>query len=258
MKKISLALSGGGARCLFQLGFIEYLLQNNIEIDEISTVSGSSIIGTLLAQNRTPNEILTLLQKVDFKKIVSLNLLKGSLFKFSKAKELLEEVLQIDNFEDLDKKLYITVVNFDTSTIEYRENGNLADTILASCSLYPIFDIYTMENSRYIDGGFMNNLPIEPLSDKNTILSINVNPNYTISNKKIKFLSKIKRVLFLLFYANIEIRKKRGDFYFEHSEIGKYSILNRKDFEKFFKMGYNFAKNEDLTQNFIHNVKETI
>lgn len=232
------------------------MLENSLIIEEISSVSGSSIIASLLCSGKNPQEVLQILKSVNFKKLVKFNILKGSLFRFENAKTILESILQFNSFENLKIKLYISVCNFETMEIEYISNGSLFDSILASCSLYPLFPIYSYNQQFYIDGGFMNNLPIEPLKLSNPIIALNVNPKYPLKIKRLKFSNNLRRILYMMFYANINSRVKLADFYFENLEIGGYSILDTKNFDYFFYLGYKFAKENSAKNDFITKIKD--
>ena len=114
---------------------------------------------------------------------------------------------------------------------------------MASSSLFPIFKPFEYEGRVYIDGGFMNNLPIEPLKNLDEkILAINVNPVIELKRDRWKFNQILKRSLYLMFNANIQVRIKEADFYLEPKEIAKFSIFDTHCFDECFKMGYKFAK----------------
>jgi NTE family protein len=202
---------------------------------------------------------LEILKSINFNEIIKLNLLSGTVFKFTpKAKELIDSILEYKSFDKLNCKLYVTICDFKSGDILYVNTGSLSDSILASCSLYPLFPIYCNLDRYYVDGGFMNNLPIEPLKSGNTIVALNVNPKHYIKNKRLKFFFNIKRIIFLLFYANIKARDNLANFYFESTEIGKFSILNRKDFDKMFHLGYKFATEDNKKNDFIKKIKDNL
>jgi NTE family protein len=51
--KTGLVLPGGGAKCAVQVGGIKALIENGVTIDKISSTSGGSLNGALLAQGKT-------------------------------------------------------------------------------------------------------------------------------------------------------------------------------------------------------------
>lgn len=247
MDRVNLTLSGGGSRCLFQLGIIDFLEEDlKVEIDSISGVSASSIIGALHCSGYSAKESLEILKEIDFREIVKFNYSLKSLFKFNRAKETLKRYIRYRKLEDLPKKLYITVVDIRAGESKTLDSGSLSDLILASCSLYPLFYPYRYLDSDYVDGGFKNNLPVEPFLNSNLPnIAINVNPLNPINPRKFRLFKSLKRTIMLLFYANIEVRAKMANLFLESSEIGRYSILDLKNFDKMFQLGREFAKSKE-------------
>ena len=159
MVKTGLALSGGGSRCVAQLGAVKFLEEKGLRFSAVSGSSGGTITGALYASGRSPDEILALLKKVDFKSFLKYYLHKGSLYKIRGAEEYLRDEVGLKDFETLQVPFYCTVVNFRTGLAEYKNRGDLARLILASCALTPVFAPVEYAGETYIDGGFYDNLP---------------------------------------------------------------------------------------------------
>ena len=156
--KIALALSGGGARCLAQLGYIEVLRSKlGIEIAALSGSSGGAIAAAFLALGYESSEILAILQKFPFHKI-RFNLHRGTLFCHASLYEELQ-ALGLTSFETCRVPLYLTLTDYETSQTRYLHSGDLARTVLASSALLPLFCPIEIDGRRYIDGGIKDNLP---------------------------------------------------------------------------------------------------
>jgi NTE family protein len=248
-----LVISGGGSRAAFALGAVKYFSEVGIEFKAYSGASGGAIAASLLASGISANEAFDIIKKIDFKSELRLNIFKGSLYKIKQSQSL-KQILPFEKFEELKKQLYINAVDIQNGKLVYFEKGDILEAVLASCSLYPIFAPFKKDGSYYIDGGFMNNLPYEPLVDKvDKIVAINVNPIREVDLKKLTVFKKIKRVLSLMFYANIETRIKNVDLFIEPKEIGRYNFLDPSCMESCFNMGYKYMKNMDLDRWTIHN-----
>ncbi len=234
MEKLNLVISGGGARAIYVLGVVQRLIEQNIEIEKISCVSGGSIVGAMLAQNQTPLEVLENLKSINYKKEVKLSLSKG-IFSLERFKPILDELLGYKKIEESAKPLLIWALNLENGQSDYFKSGYISDAILASCSLYPIFRPYMIDGRYYIDGGFVNNLPAEPfVGGGNKILGINLNPKLDISIEKLN----IKRLIYRIFYANMDCRKHLCDIYLEPYELASYGIFATDRFDELFEMGY--------------------
>ncbi len=242
-----LILSGGGSRAAFGLGAVKYFEEIGLEFKAYSGASGGAIAATLLASGLSADESFKVIKSLDFKKLVKFNYFKGSLYRFENEREFLESILPYRNFEELQKPLYINAVDFNSGETKYFHQGDLLSAILSSCALFPIFKPQFKDGSYYIDGGFTNNLPYEPLDgvvDKT--IGINVNPVRKLDFTKLSFLKRLKRVLALMFYANIATRIHKVDIYIEPPEIGKFHFLDVGCLDKAYEMGYEYVKKLSL------------
>src|SRR5271167_2043116 len=64
--RIGLALSGGGALGLAEIGVIQWLEQNHIPVDRIAGTSMGSIIAAMYATGMTPAEIQNFAEGIDW------------------------------------------------------------------------------------------------------------------------------------------------------------------------------------------------
>lgn len=245
--KLGLVLSGGGSRAVFSLGCVKYFEEIGLEFEAYSGASGGSIAATLLASGLSAQKSFEIIKQTDFKKYIRYNIFSGSIFRFQNEKELLESILPFRNIQELPKPLYINAVDFETGVTNYFHSGDITSAILSSCSLYPLFKPYEKDGKIYIDGGFTNNLPYEPLKEKvDKIIAINVNPLWSVEYKKLGMIKKLKRILMFLFYANIATRVDQVDLFIEPKAISKFNILDTSCFDECFNMGYQHAKSLNL------------
>jgi len=70
---VGIALSGGGARGVAQLGILRALEENDISLDVIAGTSMGSIIGGLYASGYNLEEIVNLLTITDWKKLLAIH-----------------------------------------------------------------------------------------------------------------------------------------------------------------------------------------
>src|SRR4029077_6624430 len=64
--RIGLALSGGGALALAEIGVIQWMGENHIPVDRIAGTSMGSIIGAMYGTGMSPAEIQTFAEKIDW------------------------------------------------------------------------------------------------------------------------------------------------------------------------------------------------
>ncbi len=239
--KIGLALSGGGSRCIAQLGAIHYLEEKGVEISSISGSSGGAIVAGLYARGMRAEEIYTTLKEINFKSHLKYNIRNGSLHHLESAIIYFQRMFGKIDIKDLKIPYFCTVVNYENGEVEYKTEGDLVTCMLASSALVPFFAPVHYQNKVYVDGGFCDNLPSHPLKGScDYIIGINVNPFFTRIRDSFK--GHISRSIFIMLNNNVKAGKKECDLFLEIKEMGRYSIFDLKNFELFFNLGYNEAK----------------
>lgn len=237
MANIGLTLSGGGARCIAQLGAIAYMEEQGFSFSALSGASGGAIVAGLYAQQKSPSEILSILESIDFKKHFSYNLKYGTLYHLENGLSYFYNRFGKIDIRDLPIPFYCAVTNYESGKVEYKNEGDLVMMMIASSALVPFFAPVEYEGTPYIDGGFCDNLPTKPLLEKcEKIIAINVNPiPKTIRDS---FSSHIKRSLFIMLNNNVNYGKVHCDLFVEIAQMGQYSIFDQKNFGLFFEIGY--------------------
>jgi NTE family protein len=164
MKKLGLALGGGGARGYAHLGILKVLKENNIPVHCISGTSIGAIVGSAVALGHDIDiliEIACNIEKVDLLKLVDINNPKISLVKGNKVREYLTKLIGEKDFKDTIMPLGITAaVLEDGSTVIFRE-GNIIDAIMASITLPVIFPPVKYKGINLIDGGLADPVPVD-------------------------------------------------------------------------------------------------
>src|ERR1700748_2648613 len=64
--RIGLALSGGGALGLTEIGVIKWMEENHIPVDRIAGTSMGAILGSMYASGMSPNDIEGFASKIDW------------------------------------------------------------------------------------------------------------------------------------------------------------------------------------------------
>ncbi|MBN2088692.1 patatin-like phospholipase family protein, partial [candidate division KSB1 bacterium] len=215
--RIGLALSGGGARCIPQLGVIEVLKENKIPIDLIVGTSMGSVIGGLYAAGYETDEILQRLKNIDWQNIFFDRPTRQNLFlgqKQTQSRYILQ--LRFSSFKpyipsgispgqtislilsDLVMQApYGSYSNFNELKIPFRavatdlisgnrvllEKGNLADALCASLAFPLLFAPVVWDNMLLVDGGMINNIPVQEARELGMDIVIAVDGTSNLRNK---------------------------------------------------------------------------
>lgn len=167
-KKYALALWWWSARWLAHIWVIKYLEKQKIVISEIAGTSMGAIIWAMFAIGKTSNEIYDFAKNINYFILIDFDLRRG-LIKGKKIKEKLKEVFWEKNIEETSIPLKIIATNLETGEKVIFKSWKIIDALRASMSLPTTFVPYKIWKNYYIDGGFISNLPIEVLEEKNVI-----------------------------------------------------------------------------------------
>lgn len=181
-KKFSLVLGGGAARGLAHIGVIERLDELWMKPIEISGTSIGAVIGAFYAAWYSGVDMRKIALEANFLKLIDLDL-KNWLIKWNKIMKYLARYLGNMNFSDLTIPLSIVTTNIDTGEkIVFRE-WNVIEAIRASIGIPGIFVPYKYNGMYLVDGGIIENLPIEVLENDDPVIAVSVQMDVT---KRIK------------------------------------------------------------------------
>ena len=240
--KTGLVLSGGGTRGFAHLGVIAALYEKGIKPDVISGASAGAIAGAFIAAGKSPEEVLKIFKKGWFFQYTKINIPVTGLLKLDGLKEIIQKEIPANNIEDLPLPFYVCISNLNTGNVEYKNEGPLALTVLASSSIPILFAPVELNGNLYVDGGLLDNIPLEPLKNEcEEIIVSNISP--INPREKVKNLIQIAtRTIYMSVNADVLKTKKQASIFIEPEGIDKFDILSRTHADELFEMGYNSAK----------------
>lgn len=89
----------------------------------------------------------------------------SGLFHGRKTVECLRARFGAVDLAELELPLDLAVTDVETSRLEIRREGPLAELVMASCAVPVLFCIQQVDGKRYLDGGIAGELPFEHLLD---------------------------------------------------------------------------------------------
>lgn len=167
-KQYSLALWWWAAIGLVHIWVIKYLEEKEVSVTEVSGTSMGAIIASFYAMWKSSSFIKKFAEEINFLKLLDFDL-SNWLLKWDKICKVLKKVYWDTKIEDLDIKLKIVAANIETWEKKVFEKWSILDAVRASISLPGIFKPCKIWKNYYVDGGILNNLPVEVLDGKNII-----------------------------------------------------------------------------------------
>lgn len=236
--KLGLCLSGGGARGIAHIGVLKALEEYNVFPQFVSGTSAGSIIGSLYAAGKTIDEILAIIYDANLFKIFRLGNLTGGFAKHTYLREILGKSLQNYDFEELPCNFFVCVSNINKGKWAIIQDGNVIDAVIASSSIPLVFEPVEIRGELYVDGGLLNNFPIEPLLvDCDMVIGVNVMPN--VVKRNISGLKNIaERCVDLVVWSNTETRASQCDVLIDIEGVEEFGFFDFMKTEKIIELGY--------------------
>ncbi len=239
--KNGLVLGGGGTRGFAHLGVIRALQEKGVSIDAISGVSAGAIIGAFIASGMTPVQVMEILVDHKLWDFTKIRFPKKGLMDLSRLGVLLDEYLEPRSFKDLKTPLWVALSNLNRGKVEYHNEGNLVEKVLASASIPILFNPVDITGTTYVDGGLFDNLPVAPIEKQcKRIIGVNISPVDEIKEFN-NVLEIAARTFQLNDKSNTRKNSKRCSVYIEPPELRNYGLLDTENAPKLFEIGYQYA-----------------
>lgn len=240
--KVGLVLSGGGARGFAHAGVLKALLEEGFEPEQLSGASSGGIVAALYANGYMPEEIMSIFTKAKVLSVFSLSTRLTGFLKLAKVEKFLETYLPDNSFEKLRISLTINATDIERGEIVYFNKGELIKPLLASSCIPVLFEPLKINDRLLVDGGILNNLPVEPLVGKSDfIVGVHTNPCGT-TLPVVNIRTVMERSLLLAIKNNIYSRAAQCDFFIEPPGLSQFTTLNASKANEMYTIGYDYAK----------------
>lgn len=192
-KEYGIVLEGGGAKGAYQVGAWQALKEAGIKIKGIAGTSVGALNGAMMCMDDLERaervwSHLTYSQVMDVEDQKMERLLEGDTpfwealsdvakkmgeggLDITPLKNLILEVVDEEKIRNSPVELYIKTFSVDELKeldidLKRVEPGYMKDLLLASAYIYPLFKNEKLHGRKYIDGGAINNVPLDSLVDR--------------------------------------------------------------------------------------------
>jgi NTE family protein len=260
-----LVISGGGIKGFSALGAITRLKELDIinNPDIYCGTSAGSAISLLLLIGYSSQNIYEILSELDMSKIVinnidnildevhiGFNLSDPIIYiigHMMKRKKISTKITFVELFKKTGKKLIITGVCLNDASLHYfshetTPNMEVLTAIAISISIPIIFKPILYNNKIWVDGGVMNNYPIDLFNDRiNDVIGIYLDEEYTTYQEFEDVQSYVFQVIKCIFrgmnYGKVEMYKN-NTIHIKTKNVPFDYEMSKKDIDLLYKMGY--------------------
>lgn len=268
--KVGLVLSGGGAKGLAHIGVLKQLDKAGVRVDYIGGTSMGAIIGALYASGYSGIQIDSIFNTIDFEILISDDVPRAAKTFYEKEdsekyavtlpfddfkvsipsaiskgqniynllSRLLYHVKDVEDFNNLPIPFLCIATEVEKGTSTILNKGYLPRAITASGALPSLFSPVVVENSLYIDGGVVNNYPLDEVKAMGAEFIIGVDVQDTLRTKEnlktaIEVLSQINNYRTI---SNMVPKRKNTDLYI-NPNIDGFSVVSFKQGKQIIEVG---------------------
>ncbi|MDJ0366707.1 patatin-like phospholipase family protein [Hymenobacter sp. H14-R3] len=240
---LALALSGGGARGIAHLGVLAALDELGLPVGRLAGVSSGGIAATFYAAGFAPRDILRLLLGTNFRGLTRPVFSRLGLLGLEAVEQLLARHLGADlQFENLRLPLTLVATDLVAGESVYFTSGPLLPPLLASAAVPIVYRAVQYQGRQLVDGGLLNNLPVEPLLGRpaERVVGVHCNPlNTDVSVSNLRRL--VERTLQLALSTNVTARKSQCALLLEPPALRTYRPLDYRKAAELFEVGYRYT-----------------
>ena len=192
--KIGVALEGGGALGLAHVGVLQWFEAHHIPVDYIAGTSMGGLVGSLYATGQSPTEMTQFIKDINWNRALSnetpyralsfrrkedreqypsrleFGLKDGVSFPsgFNSGHQvglILDRIAlpysEMDTFDDLPTPFRCVATDLVTGKPKVFDSGSLSEALRSTMSLPGIFSPVRDDGQLYVDGGLLENLPVD-------------------------------------------------------------------------------------------------
>lgn len=242
---IAVVLSGGGLRGIAHLGVLKSLEEHGIRPSCMAGTSAGAIISVLYAAGYSPDFLLETVKGHDFFTKADLRLNHNGIFSQKFLVRLFEQLLPENDFSALSIPVYVAATEIRQGQIEYFYEGAIYPALLASSCIPFLFAPYHMGEKIYLDGGILNNLPIEPVQHQSQyIIGVHVNAIDQSYQEKYSLRQMADRVFHLSISHPVYAKAIHCDLFIDPPNMTRFGVMSKKDAEEIFYFAYEYTSEQ--------------
>jgi len=239
MKKIGMALSGGGARGIAHLGALQALEENWKFPSSLSGTSAGAIAAAFYAAGNRPWDIMKIFKESNYFGLSHLLIGQEGVFDLEGLRELLETHIPFRRFEELPVPIFVAATDLTANRSFIFRSGPLIEPILASSCVPFIFQPVVLEGKEWVDGGILNNFPIEPLLQHcNIVIGSHVNRLNTGVPLVHGKMSVLDRCFHMAVAAPVYEKSSACTVFLDPPGLCSFGMFDVKKAESIFDIGY--------------------
>ncbi|MCH7589208.1 MAG: patatin-like phospholipase family protein [Chloroflexi bacterium] len=181
--KVGLALSGGGTRGLAHIGVLKVFEREGVPVDFLAGASMGGVIAAGYAVGMSPSDLEAEAKKLSrlrsVFRLADPGLPNAGLLRGDRLQAYFESKLGDHMFKDLGRPLALIAVDLNSREEVIFQEGSVALALRATTSVPGLFMPLETNGKRLVDGGVLNNLPVDVVRKMgaDVVIAVDVDPD---------------------------------------------------------------------------------
>jgi len=270
--KIGVVLSGGGAKGIAHIGILKAMEEEGLYPDYIAGTSMGSIIGGLYATGYSADQLDSIVREIDWDLVLSNNIPLDYIsfqekvyynrylveFPIKKGKLTLpsgmiegQELSQVltnytwpsmkyESFDDFPIPFRCVATDVSTGNPIVFKDGSLSEALRASMSIPTAFTAADLDTTLAVDGGIVNNFPVEELfkMGADIVIGVNVSDEGLINAKELGSMTGIlMQIAMTPSLKRVQEQIAMCDVYIK-PDLKNYGTASFSSYKEILKLGY--------------------
>ncbi len=182
--KVALVLGGGGAKGAATVGVLKYVEESGVPIDMVVGTSIGSIVGGLYALGYRSEQLDSMFRSQQWTDMFAGSLMGDSIVR--PLRQMTGDRGSV-NFDDLPIPFRCVAVDINKMREVVLREGDLAQAMRASMAIPLVFKPVKMNGMRLVDGGVLNNLPVDVARDMGAdfVIAVDLTVNKSSSSLRL-------------------------------------------------------------------------
>lgn len=163
---VGVVLGGGGAKGFAHVGAIRALLEVGVEVDFLGGTSAGALYGIGMSHSDFDPQKVNMLCETSAKRKLTSNDFSWPIVSIMSGKKMagfMKEMFGESELEDIWVNSYCVSTNFSSSGTKVHDRGLISKMVRASIAIPGVFPPVVIDRQLHVDGGVVDNLPIEPM-----------------------------------------------------------------------------------------------
>lgn len=275
--RVGLALAGGGAKGLAHIGVLDWLDKNRIPVEAVAGTSMGGLVAGLFASGRSPQEIREFVDGINWARALgpttnfrnlnyrrkedqqsypaSIELgLKGGKLSVPAGLNaghqvglILDSVglpfARLSNFDALPTPFRCVATDLLSGDKVVFRDGPLATALRSTMSLPGIFAPVAYRNALLVDGGVVDNIPVDTVRDMKVdqVIAVDLGMRRLADDKSLSIVGVASRSIEIMIRRNELASLKNANLVIE-PVVADFASLGFRDVDKIIQRGYEAAE----------------